>query len=100
MKLLWRERDAQGDDDLTIASIKVGPLDGAVVEVGHPHVGPVDMASLDIDHDAIRKMAVRDESLPAGAVRTHRVNTAAAQLENEQSANGIVCGPILVATLS
>src|SRR5205085_10292196 len=61
VKLLWRERDALGDNDLAIASVEVGALDGTVVEVGHPHVGPVDMAGLDIDDDAIRKMTIGDD---------------------------------------
>ena len=45
------------------------------------------MAGLDIDDDAIGKMTVGNYDLPAGAVRTHRVNAATAQLENEQSVN-------------
>jgi hypothetical protein len=90
VNLLWRERDALGDDDLAIAAIEVGTLNATVVEAGHPHVGPVNMAGLDIDHDAIRKMAVGDDDLPAGAVWTHRVNAATAQLKNEQSANRVL----------
>src|SRR4051794_12652341 len=44
VNLLWRERDALGDDDLAIAAIEVGTLDGTVVKVGDSHIGPVDMA--------------------------------------------------------
>jgi hypothetical protein len=41
---------------------------------------------LRIHGDAVGVAAIGDDDLAVGAVRVHRVNTVAAQFENEQSA--------------
>src|ERR1700733_5024040 len=37
LDLLWSERAAFGNNHLTILSVNVGPLDGAIVEIKNPH---------------------------------------------------------------
>jgi hypothetical protein len=83
MELLWRERAAPRNDDLAIAPIDVGPLDGTIVQVGNTNVGPVDVTGFRIDDDSIGMDAVGDNDLSVGAVRVHQQYTAAAQIENE-----------------
>ena len=49
------------------------------------------MTGLRIHDDAVGELAIGDDGLSVGAVEIHRMNAAAAQLENEQAADTAQC---------
>src|SRR3984957_11816876 len=87
LDLLRSERAAFGNNHLTIVSVKVGPLDGAIVEIKNSHIGPVDMVGCSIDRYPVRVAAIGYDDLPVAPLRGHRVDATATQLKHEQSAH-------------
>ena len=85
---MGRECAALGHDRCAIASIDVGPLDGAVVQFDFTHVGPVDVAAFRIDDEAIRMPALGDNDLLIAAIRIDGEDSALAEVEHEQAAAG------------
>jgi hypothetical protein len=83
MDLLRAEGAALGNDDPSVLPVYGAALDGTVVQIGHAHIGPIDVTRLRIDRDAVGVSAIGDDDLLVGAVGIHRMNAAAAQLENE-----------------
>jgi len=84
VKLFRRERRAARHDDSAVPSVEIGALDRAIVDVGTgAHIGPVDMTGSGIDRDAIRHLTIGNNDPVVGAVRVHRMNATAAQLEKE-----------------
>src|SRR5690349_4031784 len=88
VQLLGSEGRALGNDDLAIATIEVGPLDVAVVQVRDAHVGPVDVTCLDVHGDAVRPVAAGHDDLAVGAVRIQREHAPPAEIEEEQATGG------------
>ena len=88
--MLRRVGDARRNDDPAIAAVEVGAFDRAVVGRGTgAHIRPVDVSGLDIDRHAIRKLTVRDDELPVGAVWPHRVDAAGAHFQKKQSPDAV-----------
>ncbi|MEI9930165.1 MAG: hypothetical protein WDM89_06355 [Rhizomicrobium sp.] len=83
MKLLGRIGVALRHNLLAVLAVEIGPLDRAVVQVRHAHVGPVDMAAFGIDCDAIRISASGRDDRFVFAIRVHRQDVAAAEIEDE-----------------
>src|SRR6185436_5479291 len=64
---------------------EVGALDRAILAAGHTHVRPVHVAGPRVDGDAVGQVAAGGDDRLVGAVRLHRQDAAAAQVENEQT---------------
>src|SRR5262245_2961293 len=95
MELLRRECAAGCNDEPAIASIDVGAFDGAVVPAGNgPHIGPVDVTRFHVHDDPVGMGTAGRDDLGMRAVRIHRQDAAAAQVEKEQptGAGRVRCG--------
>jgi hypothetical protein len=68
MELFWRECAALWNYHPAIPPVKVGPLDGTIVQIGNTHIGPVNVSSFNIDYYAIRMSTVCYDGLHVGAV--------------------------------
>ena len=77
--------DAFWDEGPSVLSV-VRSLDRAVVEVRDAHVGPINMTGIRIYDNAVGEMAISGDDLAIRAIGVHRVNSVAAELEEEQSA--------------
>ena len=96
LDLLGRERTALGDDRRSIPPIEVSSLDGAVVELGNPHIGPVEVSRRDIERDAVGVSALGDDHLAVGAVGIERDDTVVAEVQKEQATHcGLLAGRTL-----
>ena len=72
-----------GHDRHSIPPIEVSSLNGAVVQLGNPHIGPVDVSRRDIERDAVGVSALGDDDLAVGAVRIERDDAVVAEVEKE-----------------
>ena len=87
MELLRRERAAGWNDEPAILSVDVGAFDGAIVPAGNgAHIGPVDVTRGHVHDDAVGVRTVGRDGFGMRAVRIHRQDAAAAQVEQKQSA--------------
>ncbi len=75
-----------------IFSVKIGPLDGAIVGGGIAHVGPIEVLSFEVHNDAVGEpTSLAHDDFHIRAVRVRGKNFATACTEKKQAGGSGLC---------